>query len=275
MRRKRIIGAIVVAVTAMTMLTAAGASAKKGPVSATFSTKGSHHYSVSVFGGSEGGVTVSASAKNGATSSYSVDGTASKSKLKATWKGFGKVKMSFHAKGKPDKQGPPKGCKGPDTIVQNGTWKGKFTFKGENGYTKVSTKKAKGSWSQPTSTKPYNCGGGGGGGHEKKCTTLSQFDKHGFFSATQIKGEKQPSFSISTSDKKGKVQINRYAFTNGGKFDADTKKQTATVSPTSPFSGTGKFKNGKLSGSLKAKLPGDTVSIKGTASLSDGTCFTG
>jgi hypothetical protein len=271
MRKYRFMSMAVVAVTAVALLGATEASAAKGPISATFNAKGSKGFSWGVFGG-EQGVTVSAN-DAGASASYSTNGTGNAKKIKATFKGFGKVKMRFHKKGKAQHVGPPKGCTGPDTIVQKGTWEGIFKFKGEDNYSKVKTDSAKGAVSQAESTKPYDCSGGGGGGNGKKCTILSSFDKDFFFSAFQINGEKNPSFSVSTSEKKNGISINRSAFADGGNFDYDVKKQTATAKPPSPFSGTGKFAEGKLSGSLKAKLPGDTVSVNGDATLSEGKCF--
>jgi hypothetical protein len=272
MKRNRFISAAVVAVTAMALLGATEALAAKGPLSASFSEKGSKHYDWTVFGG-EQGVSVSASGHDG-FANYSTKGTVSKKKIKATFKGFGKVKMKFHPKGKADHVGPPKGCTGPDTIVQDGTWKGKFTFKGEDGYSKVSTKSAKGSVSQTESTKPIECNGGGGpGGNGKKCVILSSFEKNDFFQAQQIKGQKDPSFTVSSSDKKKGLSISRSAFVSGGSFDYDVDAQTATIKPPSPFSGTGNYANNQLKGSLKVKLPGDTISVGGDASLSDGKCF--
>ncbi len=268
--KRRFTGAAAVAVTAMALLGATEASAAKGPVNASFSEDGSKGYSFSVFGG-EQGVSVSANKKN-AFANYSTNGTANAKKIKAVFQGYGKVKMRFNQKGKSERVKPPKGCKGPDTIVKNGTWKGIFKFKGENGYSKVSTKKAKGTVTQAESDKPLECKPDGGGGNGKKCVILSAFDKDTFFSAQKIDG-KDPSFSVSTSDKKNGISINRSAFATGGQFDANVNQGTATLKPPSPFSGTGNYANGELSGSLKAKLPGDTLSIKGSASLSDGQCF--
>lgn len=263
--------AIAVAVSLALLVGASEASAK-GSFSVGFSAKGSKGYDVSVSANSllKGKVSVTASGK-GASATYTTKGKFSKDSITAKLKGFGKVKMKFDGKGKPKKSKPPKGCTGPDSFFQEGNWEGTFTFKGENGYTKVSTKKAEGYASETKGDEPFDCSGGGGGGQPKPCTSLSLNAGSLNFSAFQVGGG-TPEFNVFKESSKNGVEIARYASTKGGTFTANVNADTATVNPPSPFSGTGDYATGNLGGSLKVKLPGETVSVSGGASLFDSTC---
>lgn len=261
---------------AISLFAATEASAKAKQFSVSLQPKASKGYDVFISGSysQPGEVVLYASGKEG-SAIYETKGKFSDNSIKATFKGLGKVKAKFKPKGKPETSGPPKGCTGPDSVSQEGTWTGKISFKGENGYTKVSTKKAPGSVTETIGNKPFDCGGGGGGGgtpQPKDCVHLS-LTSHSFgFGASKIEG-KSPTFNVNTQETKDGMTISRFASAEGGTFTADTTAQTATLAPPSPFSGSGTFANDTLSGNLSVTLPGKTVSLSGEGFLSDSQCY--
>lgn len=261
-------------ILAISLLTAAGASAKSES-NASLQVKGSKGYSIFVFGSSSSGdVSLSASGKNGSSASYTAKGKTTSKSIRVKFKGLGKVNVRFNPKGKAETIKPPKGCTGPSTVSQAGKWIGTIRFKGENGYTRVSKKAAKGSVSKKKGKGELECKDPGGGNSKpKQCLSLSTSIRGGSFFAQKIKG-KGPTFSAFTSDQKNGVRISRSAFVEGGKLSGDADAQTASLAPPSPFSGTGSVSDGKLSGNLKVKLPGEKLKISGETFVSEGkNCF--
>jgi hypothetical protein len=261
---------IVVALAGATQCQALG----KPNVQASATFKASNHYSVSVSSYEAGKVTVAVNGRS-SDATYETRGKTSKRAMKASLPGFGKVNLKFHPRGKSKSIKPPKGCDVPPTKLQNGLWTGKFKFKGEGGYVKVSTNRGKGSVSLVPAEPCQGGGGGGGGAHQKSCVDVSAFRTKGgsqlSVDAQKIKG-RGPSFFASYSATKRGVEVSKSAYTLKGSLEADPGAGTASIAPRSPFSGTGKVAHGKLSGSLKVKLPGEVARLSGDASVVKTKC---
>ncbi len=271
MKRKFQSLAVVLAGGACMLLLAADSQAKSVDYPYV-SVKGSKGYSISVHK-AEGGVGLSASGKKGGAS-YSVKGTATKKKLKANFKGFGKVDLEFEPKGKAKTQKPPKGCTGPSSKSQEGLWVGTIKFTGEGGYTKVNgSVRAKGSVNT-SSDKPLECKPEPNPKPKppKPCWGVSGNKGKTWFSASQTKGEKASFYANTSSTSKG-VKISRYTSGSGGTLAVEGGGETATLKPPAPFSGSGTLADGVLSGTLKVKFPGATTKLTGfKASAWETTC---
>jgi len=197
-----------------------------------------------------------------ARAEYVVPGTGTAKRIKANFGKLGKVNVTFKKKGKARKY-RPKGCTGKPAKLQPGVWLGTIRFKGENGYTKVSKKKARGhvvkggslscSESDPGSTRP---------------TVWLWADKDRpqgdlTFEAFKLRDNPsaKPQFRATSFERSGKVKVVRTVSLRGkpGQFTFGLSPFSGTVTPPSPFKGTGTYSGGAWSGNLRVRFPGTSA----------------
>lgn len=276
-RGLRITLAVAIAAAAGALIGAPQALAKS-QTSTSLTVKGSKGYKVEVIGFDgnpvfDRHVMITATNDDGGLASYTAKGKVSDEQMKARFKGFGKVALEFDPKGRPKRDAPPKGCKGPDTVIQSGTWEGKLVFRGENSYTKVSERKVKGT---VTKRGELKCDIPGGGFPPSNCLALNSNATDVFFGARE-RNQGGAQFSATALEKKGRVEIRRSVTAVGqaGSFTANVEAGTASVNPPSPFSGSATVENGTLNGSLSVELPGKTVDLGGLSAQLFDNAFCG
>jgi hypothetical protein len=231
-----------------------------------FRLKGSHGYSISVFGiGKE----VSLTARHGGSSaSYSTRGLASPTRIKARFGHLGRVSVRFHSNSGPRLIPLPMGnCHGRGEIVDHGHWVGRIEFEGEQAYTTVHAFRARG---KVTKALKQTCRREGEGGHvpNLRVTILNAVpDASGpVFTAFKITSSSFPAIDGSVfgaslfETRSPRLSVFR-SISAKAKIDAfaSTGKrnhiESATIAPPAPFSGTATFQRtsgskGTWSGSL-------------------------
>lgn len=251
----------------------------RGGKSAELSIAGSNGYRISVEGR---GRTVSLSAlrvraESSVGTVYAVDGKVSQSGLKARFGKFGRVAVKFKPSGRVKRERPPRGCTGKAAIARLGEFVGTIRFVGERLYTRVDSRRARGS---VTTSPAWHCkkepaqdGTAPAGGHLPE---LNAWAGSLSFNASRFRifgGLEGNLFLASVTDRLGGIRIGRLASAVGDpeSFVADEALTTATVSPPAPFHGTATFQRNpdgttSLLGSLSASFPGvDDVALAGSS----------
>ena len=269
-------GAVATAVAAGLIGSLGAAQAEaKSVVYPSVEFNGSNVFSVFVYGQPDGGVTVNVNKKD-AFASYTTKGKISGKQIKADLKSFGKVKLKFKPKGKPETVKPPKGCKGASSKFQEGTWEGKFTFKGEGGYTKVSAKSGKGSVSTRPAVPPKCDDPPDNPNNPKPCVFVFAESKVAggsvMFNGSKAEGKSAQFFAYYDGSQNG-VELSKSASADGGTLTVNADAGTGTVAPGSPFTGSGTFADNQLSGNLEVEMPGLKAKLAGEGSVSEGTCY--
>lgn len=234
-----------------------------------FRLKGSHGYSISVFGiGKE----VSLTARHGGSSaSYSTRGLASPTRIKARFGHLGRVSVRFHSDSGPRLVPLPEGnCRGRGEIVDRGHWVGRIEFEGEQAYTTLHASRARG---KVTKALKQTCRHEGEGGHVPglRVTVLSAVSEASgaFFTAFKITSSSFPAidgslFSASLFEARSpRLSVIR-SISAEAKVDAFATTgekgqiESATVAPPAPFSGTATFqRTGGSKGTWSGSLVGD------------------
>ena len=188
-----------------------------------------------------------------AYAAYDTGGKSTAKRLVADFGDLGKVDLTFHPQRVTHPPLPGPHCHGLYKVTF-GVWKGTIKFDGENGYTKVSARKADGKYV----VNDVTCRGG-----STKHTHVELSAQSGGtnFTADIRKGKANatPSFSVFAQSVVGAVYIFR---TVGGlhgapkDFDYNGSYTHAVVKPPAPFSGKGIFDNGTWTGTLKVDMPG-------------------
>jgi hypothetical protein len=256
--------------------------------STTFTLQGSHGYKIAVESNRQGSVTLTAS-KQSVAASYSVHGRISLRRIEANFGKLGKISVSFHSSGakrKGESFLPPRLCSGRPGITEFGTFRGIVKFRGERGYTTVRTTRAKG---KIVKSPRQVCRYGGGNLNSHLLRRAKAPDAAGlsavarskkrivFFHAFKEEPSPKPLFIAITKEKRGRIEIARLALVGGSartfvtSEDTDDPMAFATVTPASPFGGTGTFQRQGASppswtGNLNVRLPGRRkLSLTGSA----------
>lgn len=229
--------------------------------SAGLTVDGANGYSISV-GGSFGNRAVLSARKKSGAASYDAPGAVSKRKIRASLGKRGRVSVRFDPRGKPDVR---RGCGGIKTKIQRGTYEGKIRFKGEHGYTKVRTRKAKGAVSVTRITFRSRRGSCGPSSPDVGLRAATGNFKLAFSAAKYAGGK--VTFSGLIQERKGRVEIFRSAFARGpaGSFTYDDALTEASVDPPAPFSGSATYADGSppiWTGNLAARVPGRRGKIR-------------
>ena len=267
--RTRLIAAALAAVCALAFAGQADAKDLTFPSVELKKSKGFSGFVSSSEKGDE--ITLGVNGKSG-NAYYTVKGKASAQKIRATFKGFGKINLKFVPKGKPETNPPPDGCKGPKSELQDGTWVGKLSFKGEGGYVSFSGSKFNGSvFTRPD--KPIKCDTPDiPTPTPKPCVFANANIGDLNVSGSAIEGKK-PSWNVFSNEEKNGVEISKNISVDGGTLTVNSEAQTGKVAPPSPFSGSGDIAEGMLTGNLEVDVLGTKFNLAGDGwSVSEGTC---
>ena len=238
------------------------------PAPGAFQIKGSNGYSLLVFGarahkGQPATVGIFVQGKrNGAV--YEVPATVTKTSMQANFGALGEIAVTFHPSGQAKRERPS--CGGKSFAFDSGSYEGTIRFNGEEGFTSVEATSAKGGLGFLLS---IFCPGisGGSGGSFLPGAELNAYVGSSRQGAHVKVVKNRPSaaahYEADVSEVHEGVSIGRFANTvePAGTFLFDSKVQAATLHPSAPFSGTGRFNRAaspanRWSGNLTVDLPG-------------------
>ncbi len=239
----------------------------KGPeAQAEFSRKASNGYSI-LFKVNRGKASLTARSDEGAVI-YSGEGSLVDGRIRFSLGKLGRISARFKPDGSIDRLRPPKSCQGREQVVRSGAFVGSIKFRGESGYTRLSTHRVRGTMASPRSwkcpdTPPPDIHSGNAASLP---AALGAFTPHRHVVFIAIGGSEELPFRFfiaGTSERQGALRINRSVLVEGGprSFDALGDLSSATVSPPKPFAGTASFKRNadgstEWSGTLSVALPG-------------------
>lgn len=188
--------------------------------------------------------------------------------------GIGRIVVAFRPIGRPHLVPVADNCKGRGNLVQHGVFEGTIHFRGERDYARADASRAKG---KVVKSFKQTCrsGGDGSGGAELHLTFLDASDFHqgGLvgFSAFKLTSTSQPgfddvSFGATLGSTRHGMSVFRSVSANSGSASMVSTSQgqlpdSLTVTPPSPFKGSGEFKrisksSTSWSGSLSVEFPG-------------------
>lgn len=261
--------------------------------SAEFTTRGTHGYRVSIHGSGQG-VALSASGPAG-TATYRVPGRVTAHRLAANFGRRGRVNVTFKPTGPSLVRTPARRCKGRPKETRAGIFSGVIRFSGERGFTRVSTRRARGAmminprWrcrktgaeesTLRSSTLPEP------GVRTSEAVVLELTDARRRLAVEAVAapldiefgppitprlagvdaGLENPlliSFKAAMHERRGRMTIERDLDEAGDELDFayDESLREASLSPPFPFAGTGHFgrtgAGGSWTGSLSLALPG-------------------
>jgi hypothetical protein len=219
-------------------------------------------------GTTEGKLYLSKGSRTSAT--YTGHTKLSSKKVKVSLGALGSFSMRFKATKKPEKQ-HVKGCQGVSVTTQ-GQFHGKAQFRGEGGFTKIDQKTATG---YVMVSNFHDCKGGGGGGGTQPpgkpqiwLTACSGGVESVQLTAVKPEqGGSRAAFTVQEKGASGSVGVERYVTlkTPLAAFKTAPDLSSATLTPGGPFSGTGSYASGELSGDLRVELlGGGTVPLSST-----------
>jgi hypothetical protein len=152
LNRRRRSGAVAVLVTAAALAAGPGtAAARDGRLAslpsttAAFSLRGSNGYMIRLQTFRTGRISISAF-KGDVDVQYMIHGRPTSRGLEASFGQLGQVSVRFQAGDvRPLDGPPPRGCEGHPPVMETGRFRGTIRFRGEQGYTSVSSSSAYGS----------------------------------------------------------------------------------------------------------------------------------
>lgn len=238
------------------------------PAPGSFKVKGSNGYSLFVFGapahkGQPATVGIFVLGKRSGAI-YEVPATVTKTSMQASFGALGEIAVTFHPSGQAKRVRPS--CGGKSFAFDSGSYEGTIRFNGEEGFTSVEATSAKGDLGFLVNILCPGISGGGGG------PFLPGAELNAYVGASRQGAhvrvvKNQPSavahYEADASEVREGVSIGRFAnaIEPAGTFVFDSKVQTATLHPSAPFSGTGRFNRAappatRWSGDLTVDLPG-------------------
>lgn len=273
---------------ASALLPSAAGAAASGPTVGFHLKRGRYHVSVgnlgeSIFLAVETGAL--GSGKHAAGTTYVAHGTATESRLRASFGEFGRVSMRFHPASNRSWEKPDRNCRGlGQFMVRRGVWEGTLRFRGEGGYLSLDLHRVKGT----VETTAPQCRSASGGSpigpdstaarRSRKLIRPSQESslgrevpvlqarwRDGVRAAEFVggAGREGSNFLASTEEARGRVAIFRSARAEGKPkaVRADNALTRADLKPPPPFHGTGRYRaaadgSRTWSGDLFASFPG-------------------
>jgi hypothetical protein len=193
---------------------------------------------------------------------YLARGVAKPDRLQATFGQFGKVLMRFHETSKHAI------CDGTFRLVKHkGVFVGNFRFGGENGYVSVHVHRAVGGILEPAGRCPrrrHHHGHFDGSIFFESPSEFYAESRHGVELTGLVAFEFGPFSEILATheESRGKLAIVRVAYVPARKaFHVNEAATAATVSPSSPFHGTGRYRaapdgSTTWTGDLTVNFPG-------------------
>lgn len=233
-----------------------------------FKVKGSNGYSLLVFGvpahkGEPANVAIFALGKRDGVI-YDAPATVTETSMQANFGALGEIAVTFHPSGRAKRVRPS--CGGKSFAFDSGSYEGTIRFNGEEGFTSVEATSAKGDLGFLVD---ISCSGisGGSGGPFLPGAELNAYVGSSRQGAHVKVVKNRPSaaahYEADVSEVHEGVSIGRFAnaVEPAGTFVFDSKVQTATLHPSAPFSGTGRFNRAappanRWSGDLTVDLPG-------------------
>ena len=177
---------------------------------------------------------------------------------------LGRLAMSFHPSAPVLPSSEPQGdCRGRHALIQNGTFVGRFRWRGERGYTSASATKATGY--RVHSFREVCKGEGAGVGDEglivpllvARSRTPARFAE---VQAYRREESEPPSFIAFMKETRFRLEISRLLMGGSGTIDI-ASSGVIKVAPRAPFSGIAEFQPergaaGSWTGTLTAVFPG-------------------
>jgi hypothetical protein len=228
-----------------------------------FSRKANNGYSI-FFEANRGKASLTAQSHAG-TVIYSGKSSLADGRIRFSLGKLGMVDLRFEPDGSVDRLRPPRSCKGREQVVRNGAFVGSIRFRGETGYTQLSSRRVHGTMAEPRSWKCPDVSGG----RPRNAAGVPILAAHTpqdriVFAA--IGGVAQVPFRLfvaGTSEQVGALRIQRSVLSHGMRksFEALDDLSLATVAPSKPFSGSATFVRNadgstEWSGTLGVALPG-------------------
>lgn len=238
------------------------------PAPGGFKIEGSNGYSLLVFGsrahkGQPANVVIFVLGKRDGVI-YDAPATVTKTSMQASFGALGEIAVTFHPSGRAKRVRP--GCGGKSYAFDSGSYEGTIRFNGEEGFTSVEATSAKGDLGFLIDLL---CPGisGGSGGPFLPGAELNAYVGSSRRGAHVRVVKNQPTaaahYGAGVSEVHEGVSISRFAnaVEPASTFVFDSKVQTATLRPSPPFSGTGRFNRAasptnRWSGNLTVDLPG-------------------
>lgn len=216
-----------------------------------------------------------------AAARYFAPTTAGAEAIDASLGALGEIDVAFQPSGQTrvthlDLSDKRKGCNAPSRIVRHlGTFSGRISFHGENGYTAVDVTSAAGS----IGTSPYRTCSTKSGSRERKFVFVragpdaflntSDPEAHVSFNASTL-GPGAGFYASFVEVLPGGIVVIRtaQAVARGEAFVLNAERHIVTLQPPAPFSGTATYRGGaggspSWSGSLAVAFPGLTVPLTG------------
>lgn len=238
------------------------------PAPGSFKVKGSNGYSLFIFGapahkGQPATVGIFVVGKRDGVI-YEVPGTVTETSMQADFGALGEIAVTFHPSGRAKRVRPS--CGGKSFAFDSGSYEGTIRFNGEEGFTSVEATSAKGDLGLLIDILCPGISGGGGGaflpGAELNAYVGSS-RQGAHVKVVKNRPSAAAHYEADVSEVHAGVSIGRFAnvVEPAGTFVFDSKVQTATLHPSAPFSGTGRFNRAappasRWSGNLTVDLPG-------------------
>lgn len=241
------------------------------PLSApgAFKLKGSNGYSLFVFGvpahkGQPANVAIFVLGKRDGAF-YDAPATVTETSMRANFGVLGEIAVTFQPTGRAKRVRPS--CGGKSFAFDSGSYEGTIRFNGEEGFTSAEATSAKGDVGFLIDILCPGVSGESGSGSGVPGAELSAYAGPSRQSAHVKVVKNRPSarahYEAEVSELHEGVSISRFASAvePAGTFVFDSKVQTATLHPSAPFSGTGRFNRAakpanRWSGDLTVDLPG-------------------
>jgi hypothetical protein len=250
--------------------------------------RGTNGYAISLgthsLGNSPPKVSVSVRRGGKASTEYDVRGNVTRSRVAASFGRFGRIDLRFHPSGRLQRH-RQRNCDGSISILKRrlGIFTGTLRFRGEDGYTEVSSKRVKGSAGNFWVGLGVDVGPVCGPAPRRKevrtveLNVMAAHPDRGFSAFSQPDAHKPVEkarvlFGAGTAERVGRISIYRTAIALGPASDFlfdDGVFSSATVTPPAPFTGTATFSRSpdgstSWSGNLEVGFPGlDSLPLTG------------
>jgi hypothetical protein len=281
---------VAVLTAALALGSAPTAAAKPGylveppAVELAMSLRGSHGFHISIE--NIGRRLMLHASKGEVAADYAVRGHASRRRIEARFGNLGRVSVRFHRTRRAARGIRPPFCKGRAPIRDVGYFEGIIRFKGEQGFTSVSARRARGSVTRdfrqvcklPNGGRPKKPRGNGGDEADGPPVTFlvaaSKVGRRTVFVQSidfELPGKKgQPGLSLAfvgaaLQERRGRMSISRDTLVEGNSGTVlasapGVRPVTATMVAPRPFGGTASYSEATdpptWSGSLSVRLPG-------------------
>jgi hypothetical protein len=244
------------------------------PAPGGFRLQASNGYSVVVLGvpvreGHPAAIVVIVNSKHRGVT-YSAPATVTETSIQANLGELGEISVTFHPSGQPATARPE--CGGPVSF-DAGYYEGRIDFHGEEGYTEVDATSAPGNIDFWLNLLCPGAGGGHGAFLPGAELHVRNPQLGPEFTVVKNRPDARARVEVGVSEYRGGISIERFAtlLMPAGAFRYDPRLRTATLNPSAPFAGTGRFDrskkaNRRWSGDLTVDMPGrEDVALTGAS----------